>query len=262
MTEEQSLLAAILAAPDEDTPRLAYADWLGENGRHDLAEFIRVQCELERSDRRDVNLLRQRRLDERRRDMWQLGTRLVGDPVRWRGKPWDEVGEAVERIDYLIGRERELLNKYGREWVPILPENFESPIGGDGRWPYEFRRGFVHSVVCSAADWLSHAEAIVWSPTAECGACRGTGWKVWYKCHAMGKDEHHSTCSTCSGTGRVPAPDPPTTHQPVKEVTFTDHIDPDVHHGMGQWWQEEDGSIRIKRLPGIRFQIAVVGTFR
>src|SRR5262249_23941598 len=33
---------------DDDTPRLAYADWLMENGQEERAEFIRAQIELER----------------------------------------------------------------------------------------------------------------------------------------------------------------------------------------------------------------------
>jgi uncharacterized protein (TIGR02996 family) len=56
MREGEALLKAIVANPDEDTPRLAYADWLDEN-RPDRrptpatapsarAEFIRVQCRL------------------------------------------------------------------------------------------------------------------------------------------------------------------------------------------------------------------------
>jgi uncharacterized protein (TIGR02996 family) len=45
MTEEDSLLAAIAAEPDDDTVRLAYADWLDEHGQSERAEFIRVQCE-------------------------------------------------------------------------------------------------------------------------------------------------------------------------------------------------------------------------
>jgi uncharacterized protein (TIGR02996 family) len=44
MTDEPAILAAIAAHPDEDTPRLAYADWLDENGQPIRAEFIRVQC--------------------------------------------------------------------------------------------------------------------------------------------------------------------------------------------------------------------------
>src|SRR5262245_1243255 len=39
-------LATIRESPDEDGPRLIYADWLEEQGECDRAEFIRVQCEL------------------------------------------------------------------------------------------------------------------------------------------------------------------------------------------------------------------------
>ena len=46
MTDRDALLAAITANPDEDTPRLIYADWLQENGEPDRAEFIRLQCRL------------------------------------------------------------------------------------------------------------------------------------------------------------------------------------------------------------------------
>lgn len=45
---EHALRAAIAAFPDEDTPRLVYADWLDENGNPERAEFIRLQIELER----------------------------------------------------------------------------------------------------------------------------------------------------------------------------------------------------------------------
>jgi uncharacterized protein (TIGR02996 family) len=44
MSDEAALLAAIVAHADEDTPRLAFADWLDENGDPDRAEFIRSQC--------------------------------------------------------------------------------------------------------------------------------------------------------------------------------------------------------------------------
>ena len=46
MSDGQHLLRAVVAHPDEDTPRLAYADWLDEHGDPDRAEFIRVQCRL------------------------------------------------------------------------------------------------------------------------------------------------------------------------------------------------------------------------
>lgn len=41
-----ALLKAIIANPDEDTPRLVYADYLQENGDDERAEFIRVQVAL------------------------------------------------------------------------------------------------------------------------------------------------------------------------------------------------------------------------
>lgn len=46
MTDGDALRAAILDNPDDDTPRLVYADWLDEAGQSDYAEFIRVQIEL------------------------------------------------------------------------------------------------------------------------------------------------------------------------------------------------------------------------
>lgn len=48
MSDEDALLAAIAEHPAEDTPRLMYADWLEEHGRHVRAEFIRVQIEVSR----------------------------------------------------------------------------------------------------------------------------------------------------------------------------------------------------------------------
>jgi len=47
-TVPDPLLAAVLAAPDDDAPRLVYADWLDEHGRPDRAAFIRLQVELAR----------------------------------------------------------------------------------------------------------------------------------------------------------------------------------------------------------------------
>jgi uncharacterized protein (TIGR02996 family) len=46
MARNPELLRAIATNPQEDTVRLAYADWLQENGDEAHAELIRVQCEL------------------------------------------------------------------------------------------------------------------------------------------------------------------------------------------------------------------------
>ena len=44
--DNPELLRAIAAAPNDDLPRLVYADWLDENGQDVRAEFIRVQCQI------------------------------------------------------------------------------------------------------------------------------------------------------------------------------------------------------------------------
>lgn len=49
MSDLDALLAAVLAAPADDLPRLVVADWLEEHGEPERAEFIRVQCELDRT---------------------------------------------------------------------------------------------------------------------------------------------------------------------------------------------------------------------
>jgi uncharacterized protein (TIGR02996 family) len=46
MTQDEAFLQAIREAPDDDAPRLVYADWLDENGQPERADFIRYQIEL------------------------------------------------------------------------------------------------------------------------------------------------------------------------------------------------------------------------
>ncbi|HVL15136.1 MAG TPA: TIGR02996 domain-containing protein, partial [Gemmata sp.] len=64
MTEEEAFVAAIVASPADDTPRLVFADWLEENGRPARAELIRLQCRLEpdreRFDDDAINVLHRR----------------------------------------------------------------------------------------------------------------------------------------------------------------------------------------------------------
>ena len=51
MTERQALMRAVCDNPDDDTPRLIFADWLDENGDETdrvWAQFIRLQCQLAR----------------------------------------------------------------------------------------------------------------------------------------------------------------------------------------------------------------------
>src|SRR5215213_3706099 len=45
MTDHDALLRAICEHPDDDTPRLIFADYLEENGQSDRAAFVRAQIE-------------------------------------------------------------------------------------------------------------------------------------------------------------------------------------------------------------------------
>src|SRR5690349_8929287 len=48
MSPDHPLLRAVIAEPDDDTLRLALADWFDENDESARADFIRVQVELAR----------------------------------------------------------------------------------------------------------------------------------------------------------------------------------------------------------------------
>jgi uncharacterized protein (TIGR02996 family) len=50
MSTDEAFLRDVCEHPDDDTPRLVYADWLEDHGQAGRAEFIRVECELERTE--------------------------------------------------------------------------------------------------------------------------------------------------------------------------------------------------------------------
>jgi uncharacterized protein (TIGR02996 family) len=81
MSPENPFLRALLAQPDDDTLRLAMADWLDENDQPERAEFIRVQVELA-GGVEEVNRCRQ--LELRQRDL------LIAHEAEW-VKPLAEV---------------------------------------------------------------------------------------------------------------------------------------------------------------------------
>ncbi|HEV3384748.1 MAG TPA: TIGR02996 domain-containing protein, partial [Gemmata sp.] len=45
MSDRDALHAAICANPDDDTPRLVFADWLDEHGEAKRAAYIRASIE-------------------------------------------------------------------------------------------------------------------------------------------------------------------------------------------------------------------------
>jgi uncharacterized protein (TIGR02996 family) len=88
MTAGEALLREILARPEDDAPRLVYADWLDEHGEAARAEFIRVQCELARleewDERRPYLEQRQEQLLETHGEKWAEGLAETTDWFEFR----------------------------------------------------------------------------------------------------------------------------------------------------------------------------------
>ncbi|MBL8950491.1 MAG: TIGR02996 domain-containing protein [Myxococcaceae bacterium] len=79
---ERHLLDAVLAAPDDDGPRLVYADWLNARG-DPRGELIVLQCALERDDLTAPEHVRvrsnQSRLFKAHLDLWERPLRALRD---------------------------------------------------------------------------------------------------------------------------------------------------------------------------------------
>ena len=119
---EAALLAAIAAMPDEDTPRLVYADYLDERGGEAAAaraEFIRLQVMLSQvepdADEAADARLRAGELCERFADAW--GFPPAGDPP-WYAVRRGFVGELV--IDFPRAPRAEILHLLSAEPVGRL----------------------------------------------------------------------------------------------------------------------------------------------
>jgi uncharacterized protein (TIGR02996 family) len=86
MRLRDAFLADIRDWPDDDAPRLIFADWLDDNGQPERAEFIRVQVELARLDPTDdrypeLHLRQLQLLAEHEREWLGLWADRL---VRWR----------------------------------------------------------------------------------------------------------------------------------------------------------------------------------
>src|SRR5262245_24750493 len=63
---DRAFLDAIAADPEDDAPRLVYADWLDDNGQAHRAELIRLQCRLAKMEAWDPDRLA---LEQREADL-------------------------------------------------------------------------------------------------------------------------------------------------------------------------------------------------
>jgi uncharacterized protein (TIGR02996 family) len=166
MSGQAAFLKAVIAAPDDDLPRLIYADWLDERG-DPRGEFIRCQIELEQYRPLVVN-----------------------------GETYDvtTTGDAGH-ADALRRRERELQScplSQWREWCNPL-------IDLGAGWTWTMRRGFVESVTCTLADWLAHGPAVVRAAPVQAVQMSGrrpvhgrtAGLFYWYRWPQYDPERYH-----------------------------------------------------------------------
>jgi uncharacterized protein (TIGR02996 family) len=188
--DHAKFLAAVLAEPHNDAPRLGYADWLEETGEPELAargEFIRVQVEIAR--------------------LQKQVKRYPPYPSRLDS----EVVVSPPRLPALRRREGELL---GPNWPAWCGSEWAARCHCENLWPappcptpsITFRRGFVAEITCTCADWIG----------GPCRRCRGTGRAMhlhespWrpdpsrpYPHGTGGQTTTFTECPDCSGTGRT-----------------------------------------------------------
>jgi uncharacterized protein (TIGR02996 family) len=93
MSLDDAFLEDIRAHPDDDGPRLVYADWLEDHGDPARAEFIRLQCELAKLAEGDKA---RRPLERRERQL------LAGPGKAWRA-PLRKVGLYAPNSDFRRG---------------------------------------------------------------------------------------------------------------------------------------------------------------
>jgi uncharacterized protein (TIGR02996 family) len=118
-TEAEAFLQRIRAFPDEDAPRLVFADWLDENGDSTRAEFIRVQLALAQLE---------------------LESAAAGD------RPPRPEREKLKAD--LSDRERSLLDAHEETWTAPFRRYATRP---------RFRRGFVEEANVDAHNFVRHA---------------------------------------------------------------------------------------------------------
>lgn len=150
MPTDADFLAAVIADPDSDGPRLIYADWLEENGDEARAELIRIQCalagatdeELEQhpQSRRNAVLLSQNY------DRWTLPLNRIlfpGGEADW----WQPIRTVLSRAADVL--------QFGPYW---WSDRYVNRLLGRN---WQFRRGFPQKLNARSGIILPVAAEIV-----------------------------------------------------------------------------------------------------
>ncbi len=237
MNDKLSLLRNIIIDPKCDVARLVYADYLQENGEEERAEFVRIQVDLGKL----VPLSRLAKLD------WMLAP--------------DESREALDKVDELRRRERELWCDGAWEWLKLgglHQVDTQQPchsVWVDDNQIGSIRtlvtRGLISHVTCTAGDFLKYADQLVWNE-GMVDAC--------HCCISEAVSRGRRKCLDCNERGYIPRPIPPTA-QPVEKVTLTTW--PGMTRGWGSCRYDTERSVENRiayytRWPGIDFELPPV----
>ena len=159
MNDRKSFLAAIFDAPNDDMPRLAFADWLDENAESDrdraTAEFIRVSC----LGRKHASALMPKVAYEWIAEHWQ---RLVPTVLTRHVKAVVRPGPHGERADDPVPFKRDGRTVRASVRLPI-----ESPLGapaGELHWYtvlFDFSRGFLRVAALFSPNSFRHLAVAV-----------------------------------------------------------------------------------------------------
>jgi uncharacterized protein (TIGR02996 family) len=153
---EAAFLQSIAAAPEDDTSRLVYADWLEENGDPPRGELIRIQCERAAREGEAGALRRQVEHCEK---VLRSGRRFE----LWRGILADLESKPPRRSG--ARREGQIMKANRRRWLAGLS------------FPVEFRRGFPEVLEATAREYLCSAEVL--ERIAPVQAVRLMGYEPW-----------------------------------------------------------------------------------
>lgn len=144
------LLAAILADPVDDVPRLIYADYLEEYGNQlERAEFIRLQIALAAHER-SLELELPTLVDLMRGANLPKGYLLHTEWARLRRREPELLHAMIPYRDE-HGRAGRTWAMYA--WVP-------KPLWAFNADHWDWSRGFVHTVRLPLQTWLDHGRAI------------------------------------------------------------------------------------------------------
>jgi len=152
VNDEAAFTAAILAEPDEDTPRLVYADWLQEHGREERAEFIRAQVLLAKLEAGEP--------PECAEPMYRAGFRSAIHHERKVMAAFLDKSETCDCAMCLGRRVSDLFAanvasvRLDESWYPDHPVWLQLPLTN-------WSRGFVESLQVTAEQWVEHAPRIL-----------------------------------------------------------------------------------------------------